>query len=159
MGSENFNVMGLLIGSDQGRSAYKKKLEQQIKSLGMENHIKLLGHCDDMPTAYTLADIVVSASTDPEAFGRVVAEAQAMGKPVVLANHGGGVEQVIPDKTGWLFSPGDPGALSETLQKVIDIERHNKTKLSNIAINRVQNLYSKTSMCSATLDIYTELRK
>ena len=159
VGSENFNVMGLLIGSDQGRSAYKKKLEQQIKSLGMENHIKLLDHCDDMPSAYTLADIVVSASTDPEAFGRVVAEAQAMGKPVVVANHGGGVEQVIPDKTGWLFSPGDPGALSETLQKVIDIEKHNKTKLSNIAINRVQNLYSKTSMCSATLDIYTELRK
>ena len=159
LGSENFNVMGLLVGSDQGRSAYKKKLERQIKSLGMENHLKILGHCSDMPTAYALADVVVSASTDPEAFGRVVAEAQAMGKPVIVANHGGGVEQVIPNETGWLFKPGDSQSLSETLHKVIEIEKHSKNRLSSIAINRVKNLYSKTSMCSATLDIYTELRK
>ena len=158
-GSENFNVMGLLVGSDQGRSAYKKKLERQIKSLGMENHVKILGHCSDMPTAYALADVVVSASTDPEAFGRVVAEAQAMGKPVIVANHGGGIEQIIPNETGWLFKPGDSQSLSETLQKVIEIEKHSKNRLSSIAINRVKNLYSKTSMCSATLDIYTELRK
>lgn len=159
IGTENFNMMGLLVGSDQGRSSYKKKLEQQIISLGMENHLKILGHCSDMPTAYTLADIVVSASTDPEAFGRVVAEAQAMGKPVIVANHGGGIEQVIPEKTGWLFRPGDPISLSETLKQVIDIENHNKSKLSNIAINHVKKFYSKANMCSATLDIYAELRK
>ena len=102
---------------------------------------------------------MVSASTDPEAFGRVVAEAQAMGKPVIVANHGGGIEQVIPEKTGWLFRPGDPISLSETLKQVIDIENHNKSKLSNIAINHVKKFYSKANMCSATLDIYAELRK
>ena len=87
------------------------------------------------------------------------AESLAMGKPVIVANHGGGIEQVIPEKTGWLFRPGDPISLSETLQQVIDIEKHNKTKLSNIAINHVKKLYSKANMCSATLDIYAELRK
>ena len=80
-------------------------------------------------------------------------------KPVIVANHGGGIEQVIPEKTGWLFRPGDPISLSETLKQVIDIENHNKSKLSNIAINHVKKFYSKANMCSATLDIYAELRK
>ena len=79
------DVRVLLVGDDQGRTAYREELDDQIKRIGAEGIIHLTGQCRDMPAAYMLSDVVVSASTDPEAFGRVAAEAQAMGRPVRAA--------------------------------------------------------------------------
>ncbi|HCP01763.1 MAG TPA: glycosyl transferase, partial [Rhodospirillaceae bacterium] len=107
-GTDDFLITGLLIGSDQGRDAYRRELEKNISDKGLAGNVQIVGHCNDMPAAYMLSDVVVSASTDPEAFGRVIAEAQGMGRPVVVADHGGATEQVLADKTGWLFNPGDP---------------------------------------------------
>ena len=158
-GTDKFNVVGLLVGSDQGRTTYRGELEQQIKSRGLEGHVQVLGHCPDMAAAYMLADVVVSASTDPEAFGRVVAEAQAMGRPVVVANHGGAAEQVVIGETGWLFPPKDAAALADALSDAMAIGEDARAQLANTAIKHVHSRYSKTGMCAATLDIYAELRQ
>jgi glycosyltransferase involved in cell wall biosynthesis len=159
MGADRFNVIGLLVGSDQGRSAYRGELEQQVKSLGLEGQVQVLGHCPDMAAAYMLTDVVVSASTDPEAFGRVVAEAQAMGRPVVVADHGGAAEQVLAGETGWRFTPGDAAALAGALAEALAIGKDARARLADKAIRHVHSRYSKTGMCTATLDIYAELRQ
>lgn len=158
-GTERFNVVGLLVGSDQGRSAYRAKLEKQIKSRGLAGKVQILGHCPDMAAAYMLTDVVVSASTDPEAFGRVVAEAQAMGRPVVVSNHGGAAEQILADQTGWLFKPNDAEALANALATALALSVAQRAQLAETATKHVHGLYSKTGMCSATLDIYAELRQ
>jgi len=159
MGAGNFNVVGLLVGSDQGREAYRAELENKIKSLGLAGQVQLLGHCPDMAAAYMLTDVVVSASTDPEAFGRVVAEAQAMGRPVVVADHGGAAEQVIAGETGWLFTPGDARTLAGALADALAIDAEARARLADAAIRHVRSRYSKTGMCTATLDVYAELRQ
>ena len=159
MGAANFNVIGLLVGSDQGREAYRADLESKIKLLGLAGRVQLLGHCSDMAAAYMLTDVVVSASTDPEAFGRVVAEAQAMGRPVVVASHGGAVEQVIAGETGWLFAPGNAKALAGALADALAIGADGRARLAETAIKHVHSRYSKTGMCTATLDAYAELRQ
>lgn len=159
MGAANFSVVGLLVGSDQGREAYRAGLERKIKSLGLAGQVQVLGHCPDMAAAYMLTDVVVSASTDPEAFGRVVAEAQAMGRPVVVAGHGGAAEQVIVNETGWLFSPGNAKALAGALADALAIDADARARLADTATRHVRHRYSKTGMCSATLDIYAELRQ
>ncbi|NKB50561.1 MAG: glycosyltransferase [Alphaproteobacteria bacterium] len=159
LGAEKFNVIGLLVGSDQGRTTYRNQLEQRVKALGLEGQVQVLGHCPDMAAAYMLTDVVVSASTDPEAFGRVVAEGQAMGRPVVVANHGGAAEQVLVGETGWLFTPGDASALADALGSALTIGKEARARLADTAIGHVRNRYSKTGMCEATLDVYAELRQ
>jgi glycosyltransferase involved in cell wall biosynthesis len=159
MGAANFNVVGLLVGSDQGRESYRARLERKIKSLGLEGQVQVLGHCPDMAAAYMLTDVVVSASTDPEAFGRVVAEAQAMGRPVVVADHGGAAEQIIAGETGWLFTPGNTKALADALANSLSIDADARARLADTATRNVHHRYSKIGMCSATLDIYAELRQ
>jgi glycosyltransferase involved in cell wall biosynthesis len=159
LGGDNFKIVGLLVGADQGREAYRAELEQLVKSRGLAGQVQLLGHCADMAAAYMLTDVVVSASTDPEAFGRVVAEAQAMGRPVVVADHGGAAEQIMAGETGWLFPPGDAKALADALSNALAIDANARARLADMAIGHVRQLYSKTGMCSATLDIYAELRQ
>jgi glycosyltransferase involved in cell wall biosynthesis len=159
LGGDNFKIVGLLVGADQGREAYRAELEQLVKSRGLAGQVQLLGHCADMAAAYMLTDVVVSASTDPEAFGRVVAEAQAMGRPVVVADHGGAAEQIMAGETGWLFPPGDAKALADALSNALAIDANARARLADMAIGYVRQLYSKTGMCSATLDIYAELRQ
>ena len=102
------DVCGVLVGSDQGRQRYTARLIRQAEALGVADRLRLAGECDDMPAALMLADVVVHASTQPEAFGRVVIEAQAMGRPVIASDLGGPVETVEHGVTGWRVPPGDP---------------------------------------------------
>jgi len=157
MGPEDFRVTGLLVGSDQGREAYRRELEECIDEKGLGGDIQIVGHCDDMPAAYMMSNVVVSASTDPEAFGRVVAEAQAMGRPVVVADHGGASEQVIEGLTGWRFTPGDPQALADTLETALAIGDDARTVLAERAAEHVRANFAKSGMCAATLRVYADL--
>jgi len=150
-------LMCALVGADQGRSRYRKQLEAQIEQSGLTDVVRVVGHCDDMPAAYMLADIVVSASTDPEAFGRVVAEAQAMGRMVVAANHGGAAEQIVDGQTGWLFRPGDASDLARTLEQVLNLSPEARDQVATQAMAQVHSLYDKDKMCAATLEVYREL--
>ena len=110
-----------------------------------------------MPAAYMLADVVVSASTDPEAFGRVAAEAQAMGRPVIATDHGGARETVLPGKTGWLVPPGDPSALVDALDEALAMTAEQRSSMACNAIGHVNLNFSRTKMCAETLQVYREV--
>ena len=105
LGYEAFYAV--ILGSDQGRDLYKKKLIRLTEQFRMNNQVKFIDHCNDMALAYKISDIVVSASTEPEAFGRVAVEAQSMEKPIIASNIGGSNETIINEKTGYLFESGN----------------------------------------------------
>ncbi len=151
------DVKCLMVGSDQGREDYRQKLEKEIERYGMQNIIHIVDHCDDMPAALMLTDVVVSASTDPEAFGRVVVEGQALGRPVIGTNHGGSIETIIKGKTGWLAEPNDPDSLATAIGKILDLSEAQRIKISESAITHIHENYSKEIMCARTLDVYNEL--
>jgi glycosyltransferase involved in cell wall biosynthesis len=152
-----FDVLTLFVGADQGRSAYRGELEAAIAAHGLAGQVQILGHCDDMSAAYMMADVVVSASTDPEAFGRVVAEAQSMGRPVVVADHGGAAEQVVAGETGWLFAPGNAGSLARALDKALSVTPEQRAAISAASQAHVRRNYTRRGMCAVTLSIYAEL--
>jgi glycosyltransferase involved in cell wall biosynthesis len=151
------DVQAVLVGADQGRTAYRAELEDRIRRAGLESIMRIVDHCNDMPAAYMLADVVVSASTDPEAFGRVVAEAQAMGRPVIVSGHGGAREIVRPDETGWLTPPADSSALAEALAHALALDPETRAALADRAIRHVRENFTRERMCSATLDVYEEV--
>ncbi len=147
----------VLVGSDQGRSAYRAEVERAIARHGVADRVYLADHCDDMPAAYVLADLVISASTDPEAFGRVVSEAQGMGCPVIASDHGGAPEQVQADRTAVLVKPGDPIALAAAIRTALALDAQARERLAREARAHAERYFSKQEMCASTLALYREL--
>ncbi len=151
-------VRALLVGSDQGRTGYRDELQALIERLGLTDTVHLVGDCDDMPAAYKLADVVVSASTDPEAFGRVVAEGSAMGRPVIAPNHGAAPEIVVPGgQTGWLFWPESADDLARALDEALNLTPDEREALKDRAIARVRAEFGKDRMVDRTLAVYQDL--
>lgn len=151
------DIRCVLVGSDQGRADYRRELEDIISRHDLGEVVRIVDHCADMPAAYMLTDVVVSASTDPEAFGRVVPEAQALGRPVIASDHGGARETIIEGETGWLTPPGDAQALAATLERVLAIGPEARQGLAERAIAYVRGNFSKDAMCDKTLDVYNEV--
>ena len=151
------DVCCLLVGSDQGRRHYAARLIRQADALGVADRLRLAGECDDMPGALMLADVVVHASTEPEAFGRVVIEAQAMGRPVIASDLGGPVETVEHGVTGWRVPPGDAGALAAAIEQVLELPAAVRADLGIRARAAVQRGYTVAAMQAATLAVYDEL--
>lgn len=147
----------ILVGDDQGRAAYRKRLENDIARLGLESVVRLIGHCNDMPAAYMLADVVVSASTDPEAFGRVAAEAQALGRLIVATDHGAARETVIDSVTGWLVAPGDAQALAEGLRVALGTGPAARDAMTARAVAHARERFATDRMCAQTLAVYEEI--
>ena len=147
----------LIVGDDQGRSGYRRELDALIDKLGLQSVVHIVGECRDMAAAYKLSDVVISASTEPEAFGRIVAEAQAIGKPVIAPNHGAAPEILLPEVTGWLVPPSDPQALARALEKALDLDTGARERLAQAAIARVRDNFSTAKMCDATIAVYREL--
>jgi len=150
----NRNFRCLLVGDDQGRTGYRRELERLIEKFELQSVVQLVGNCTDMPAAYMLADVVVSASTKPEAFGRVIVEAQAMGKSVIATDHGAPPELVLLGKTGFLVPPADPAALAAQLEHVLALGSSERETLAREVRSHVRGRFSKETMCSATLDVY-----
>jgi glycosyltransferase involved in cell wall biosynthesis len=151
------DVVCVLVGGDQGRDQYRRELETLAGSLGVADRLRIVGDCKDMPAAYMLADVVVSASTDPEAFGRIAVEACAMGRLVVATDHGGARETVVPGETGWLVPPGDSVALAQVLDTMLHLSAAERIALGARARDFVAERFSKARMCAATLRVYGEL--
>lgn len=151
------DVYCILVGDDQGRVEYREELEELIHIHHLEERVRLVGHCDDMATAYMLADVVVSASIEPEGFGRVAVEAQAMGRPVIATDIGGSKETVIPGQTGWLIPPEDPKMLAQAIEFVLGLTASEKEAVSQMSLAHVRAHFSKTQMTYATLLVYKEL--
>lgn len=147
----------LLVGDDQGREGFRNELEALARARGVGANVHVTGPAPDMAAAYMLSDVVVSASTDPEAFGRVSVEGQAMGRPVVATDHGGSRETVLPGETGWLVPPKDPVALAEAIRRALALGPAEREKLAVISRRHVLAHYTVERMCQATLGVYAEL--
>lgn len=151
------DMFGIIIGDDQGRTEYRNELHELIKECGMEGAIRIVNHCNDMPTAYMLATVVVSASTEPEGFGRIPIEAQAMGRPTVATAHGGAMETIIPNVTGWHVPPHAPQEMAKAIARALQLNEEERQALSERAIAHVHAHFTKDIMCDKTLDVYAEL--
>ena len=114
-----YNYQAIILGSDQGRNVYFKKLLSLSQRYGLNKKIRFINHQEQMPLAYSVSDIVVSSSIRPEAFGRVAVEAQAMEKPIVASDIGGSKETVVDGKSGFLFKAKDPRDLAKVLYNVM----------------------------------------
>ena len=145
----------VLVGGERQHPAYARELAALAARLGVALH--MVGHCDDMPAALLLADVVVSASVAPEAFGRVVIEAQAMARPVIASRHGGAAETIAPDSTGLLVPPGDPAALAVALDQVLAMPPAARAALGAEARAAVLARYTVAAMQAATLAVYREV--
>ncbi len=146
----------VLVGDDQGRGRYRAELETSIARYGLAERVRLVGPCADMPAACALADLVVSASTEPEAFGRVAAEAQAMARPIIASDHGGSRETVRHGETGWLVPPNDPGALAAALDRALDAPER-WAAMGAAGRRHVLSRFTADAMCRATLALYDSL--
>ena len=152
------SVCCVLVGdSDPGHAGYRARIEQRIEALGSAHTVLQAGPCLDMPAAYMLADLVISPSLRPEAFGRVPAEAQAMGRPVIAFAHGGALETVRDGETGWLLPPGDTGALANAIREALRASPAERARMAAAGQAHVRRNFRLEGMCSATLDVYREL--
>lgn len=151
------DVRCLLVGAEQGRTRYRQEINDHVARANVSEMVQIVGHCRDMPAAYMLADVVVSASTSAEGFGRVAVEAQAMGRPVIATDHGGARETVIGGETGWLVPPGDPDALAQALRESLEMSVEQRERYAERAIAHVRAHFSHRRMCAQTLDVYREL--
>ena len=151
-GRDDFLI--LFVGDDQGRTGYGDELARAVADAGLEDRIKLLGHCDDMPAAYLLADVSILPTTVPESFGRAAVEPQAMGRPVIASNHGGATETVADGVSGWLAPQGEPTAWAAAMLKAIDLGPGRRGEMGQAGMNRTRQLYRVDAMCEATLAAY-----
>ena len=110
-----------------------------------------------MPAAYKLADVVVSASSDPEGFGRVIIEAQAMGRLVVATDHGGARETIEPGISGWLVPPRNPARLAAAIGEALSLGESERSHFAQRTIAHVASRYSRQAMCARTIEVYEEL--
>ncbi len=151
------DVCGVLAGSDQGRRHYTARLIRLADQLGVADRLRLVGDCDDMPAALSLADVVVHASIQPEAFGRVVIEAQAMARPVIASDLGGPVETVEHGVTGWRVPPGDADALAAAIEAALEMPAEERAALGRRARAAALRRFTMAGMQRATLDVYREV--
>lgn len=149
----------VIAGDAQGRNSYVAEIEDAVAKGGLQEIITLSGHIDDMACAYMAADIVISASSEPEAFGRVPVEAAAMGRVVIATAHGGALETIRPGQTGLLVPPGDAAALGEALMRLLDISEENREEMGAKGRAHIEAHYTVQKMCTDTISLYGELVK
>ena len=154
LGYESFNA--IILGSDQGRDIYTKKIKRLAEQYRLTSQLKFIEHCKNMPLAYKISDIVVSASVEPEAFGRVAVEAQSMEKPIIASDIGGSNETIIDNVTGFLFQSGNAEALSKKIVEVIQLD---ESRLKSIGIEGRKNIIKKFNVEKMCFSTYSEYKK
>jgi glycosyltransferase involved in cell wall biosynthesis len=150
------DICCVLVGSEQ-RHGFRRELEAAIHDNGLAGVFRVVEECRDMPAAYMLTDAVVSASRHPEGFGRIIVEAQAMGRPVVATDHGGARETIVPGATGWLAPPRDPAAIAAAIGEALALAAHERRQLAERSIAHVAARYTSEAMCARTIRVYEEL--
>ena len=153
------NFQAIMLGSDQGRKVYTKKLFSLVERYSLTKKISFIHHCREMPLAYSLADVVVSASIEPEAFGRVAVESQSMEKPIIASNIGGSKETVINKKSGFLYKYDDPRELAKNLNTVIQLSQEELKIIGNEGRKNVTKKFDVEVMCDSNLREYKKLLK
>lgn len=150
------DVLVVLAGDDQGREAYRQSLELQIAESELIEHVRIVGHCSDVPAALAIADASVVASIEAEAFGRAAVEAQAAGVPIIVSNIGAVPETVLvppivkaEERTGWHFENGNAEELCDLMAQALDMSEEDRAKLTKRAHDHVERSFTKQAMCSA----------
>jgi len=154
LGYESFNAV--ILGSDQGRDIYSKKIKRLAEQYRLTSQLKFIQHSKNMPLAYKISDIVVSASVEPEAFGRVAVEAQSMEKPIVASDIGGSNETIVDNVTGFLFQSGNAEALSK---KIVEVLQLDESRLKSIGIEGRKNIINKFNVEKMCFSTYSEYKK
>ncbi|GAB2186696.1 glycosyltransferase family 4 protein [Roseibium sp. LAB1] len=156
--------IAILAGDAQGRDGYVAELKKLIADNGLQDKVRIVGHCADVPAAMALADIAIVASVEPEAFGRAAVEAQAARVPVIVSDLGAVPETVLapPDtpeseRTGWRVAPGDAQALADAVARVLTQDDLEKQKMADRALAHVRQNFSVETMCARTLGVYASL--
>jgi len=147
----------LMVGPGSRGSSYRQRVETKLASTGLDGHVQIIEDCRDIVAAYMMTDVIVSASTRPEAFGRIVAEGQAMGRPVVAPAHGAAPEILLPGVTGWLFTPGDAPSLAGALEQALGVPAERRDELAAQARSHIAEHFDRDMMTSATLAVYEDL--
>ena len=155
LGYEAFHVV--ILGSDQGRNLYKKKLIRLTEQYRLTKQIKFIDHCKDMALAYKVSDIIISPSIEPEAFGRVAVEAQAMEKLIIASNIGGSNETIINEKTGFLFEAGNEKSLSEKIIRAVTIDQTSLELIGKEGRKNIIKKFNVEKMCFSTYSEYKRL--
>ena len=146
----------IILGSDQGRDIYTKKIKRLAEQYRLTSQLKFVEHCKNMPLAYKLSDLVISASIEPEAFGRVAIEAQSMEKPIIASDVGGSKETIINNETGFLFKSGNPEALSKKIVEVLNLDQ---SRLKSMGIEGRKNIIKKFNVEKMCFSTYSEYKK
>ena len=154
LGYEAFYAV--ILGNDQGRDLYKKKLVKLCEKYNISKQIRFVDHCKDMALAYKISDIVISASIEPEAFGRVSVEAQSMQKLIIASNIGGSNETIIDEKTGLLFEAGDPKSLCKKIIRALTMD---ESRLKTIGIEGRKNIIKKFNVEKMCFSTYSEYKR
>ena len=149
----------VILGSDQGRNVYTKKLLLLVERHRPGKKITFIKNCKEMPVAYKLADVVVSSSIEPEAFGRVSIEAQAMNIPIIASNLGGSKETVLNGKSGLLFMPEDAKDLAEVINKLMSMDKESLRLIGEHGRKNVEKKFNVDQMCQTTFTEYKKLIK
>ena len=148
--------IAVILGSDQGRKIYKKRLIRLVEQYRLINDVIFIDNFELMPIAYKISDIVISSSIEPEAFGRVAVEAQAMEKPIIASNIGGSNETIIDEKTGFLYPAGNSDILSQKLSHIFDL---NEETLKSMGIEGRKNVIKKFNVEKMCFSTYSEYKK
>ena len=155
LGYEAFHLV--ILGSHQGRDLYKKKLIRITEQYRLTNQIKFIDHCEDMALAYKVSDIIVSASIEPEAFGRVAVEAQSMEKLIIASNIGGSNETINDEKTGFLFKSGDADSLSKKIIRGLTMDETTLNLMGKEGRSNIIKKFNVEKMCFSTYSEYKRL--
>lgn len=151
------DVLCVMVGADTASSDYLARIEKHARQHDVLELVRFVDFTRDLPAAYMLSDVVVSASTRPEAFGRTLAEALAMGRPVVGPDHGGTKEIVREGITGWLFRPGNAESLAQALHAALALNSGARHRLAEEGMRNIRANFANDRMCSETLGVYEEV--
>lgn len=154
---ENEDFFCVMIGDDQGRKKYSSELRKMIANYNMTDRFLFIRNVKDIPAAMMVSDVVLSTSIEPEAFGRIAIEGQAMGRVVVASNIGGSVETVIDGVTGRLYESTSAKALAEAIEWALHLSTEEREKIGAAGIKNVKEHFTKQIMCDKTIKVYKEL--
>ncbi len=147
----------VFVGSDHGHKDFAQKIKQKIINKNLDSKIKFLGNQKDMPSIYCTSNIVISASTKPEAFGRVAIEAQAMKKIIIATNIGGSLETIIDGQTGFLVKNKDPLDMAEKIDYALGLCDEEAKEIGENARNHIIKNFTNQKMLDSTIEIYKKL--
>ncbi len=154
---DNEDFFCVIIGDDQGRKKYSSELRKMIANYNMTDRFLFIRNVKDIPAAMMVSDVVLSTSIEPEAFGRIAIEGQAMGRVVVASNIGGSVETVIDGVTGRLYESTSAKALAEAIDWALHLSTDEREKIGAAGIKNVKEHFTKQIMCDKTIEVYKEL--